>query len=152
MYWHLGGSSIAANVLLAGALWIAGRAVRRQRLMTADLELTHSLLEAEQQAREELTLAAERARTVTRLNSLVDEEVSAMIAAAGSGKDQVSGDTAATAQAVAAIGEIEQAGRQGLARLREIVGLLRSEYDPDRLLPQPVLAELYDLILRSARS
>lgn len=152
MYWHLGGSSIAANVLLAGALWIAGRAVRRQRLMTADLELTHSLLEAEQQAREELTLAAERARTVTRLNSLVDEEVSAMIAAAGSVKDQVSGDPAATDQAVAAIGEIEQAGRQGLARLREIVGLLRSEYDPDRLLPQPVLADLYDLILRPARS
>jgi signal transduction histidine kinase len=152
MYWHLGGSSIAANVLLAGALWIAGRAVRRQRLMAADLELTHSLLEAEQQAREELTLAAERARTVTRLNSLVDEEVSAMIAVAGSVKDQVSGDLAATDGAVAAIGEIEQAGRQGLARLREIVGLLRAEYDPDRFLPQPVLADLYDLILRPARS
>jgi signal transduction histidine kinase len=28
LYWHLGGFSIAANVLLTGALWIAGRAVR----------------------------------------------------------------------------------------------------------------------------
>jgi len=152
MYWHLGGSSIVANVLLAGALWIAGRAVRRQRLMAADLELTRSILEAEQQALEELTLAAERSGTVTRLNSLVDEEVSAMMAAAGAVKDQISGGPAATDGAVAAIGEIEQAGRQGMARLREIVGLLRSEYDPDRLLPQPVLADLRDLILRPAPS
>src|SRR3984957_18202557 len=146
MYWHLGGSSIVANVLLAGALWIAGRAVRRQRLMAADLELTRSILEAEQQALEELTLAAERSGTVTRLNSLVDEEVSAMMAAAGAVKDQISGGPAATDGAVAAIGEIEQAGRQGIARLREVVGLLRSEEDPDRLLPQPVLADLRDLI------
>ena len=152
MYWHLGGSSIAANVLLAGALWIAGRAVRRQRLMTADLELARSLLEAEQQTREELTLSAERARTVTRLNSLVDEEVSAMIVAAGSVRDQISGDPAATDGAASAIGEIEQAGRQGLARLREIVGLLRSEHDPDPLLPPAVFADLHDLILRPARS
>jgi hypothetical protein len=71
-------------------------------------------------------LAAERARTVTRLNSLVDEEVSAMIAAAGSVKDQISVDLAATDGAVAAIGEIEQVGRQGLAQLTEIVGLPRS--------------------------
>lgn len=152
MYWHLGGSSIAVNVILTGALWIAGRAVRRQRLMAADLDLTRSLLEAQQQAREELTLAAERARTVAQLNSLVDDEVSAMIAAAGAVKEQISGDPAVTDGAVAVIGEIELAGRQGLARLREIVGLLRSEYDPDPLLPQPVFAELHGLILRPARS
>jgi hypothetical protein len=152
LYWHLGGPAIAANVLLAGALWIAGRAVRRQRLMAAGLELARSRLEAEQRTREELALAAERARTVTRLNSLVDEEVSAMIAAAGSVKDQISGDPAAAGGAVVVIGEIERDGRQGLARLREIVGLLRSEYDPDRLLPQPVLADLRDLVLRPARS
>jgi signal transduction histidine kinase len=150
--WAVAASSIAANVLLAGALWIAGRAVRRQRLMTADLELARSLLEAEQQTREELTLSAERARTVTRLNSLVDEEVSAMIVAARSVTDQISGDPAATDGAASAIGEIEQAGRQGLARLREIVGLLRSEHDPDPLLPPAVFADLHDLILRPARS
>jgi acetyl-CoA carboxylase carboxyltransferase component len=120
--------------------------------MAADLERTRSLLEAEQQAREELTLSAERTRMVARLNSLVDEEVSAMIAAAGSIKEQISGDAAATDGAVAAIGEIERAGRQGMARLREILGLLRSEYDPDRLLPRPVLQDLRDLILRPARS
>jgi hypothetical protein len=154
MYWHLGGTSIAANVLLTGALWIAARAVRRQRLMTADLEVTQSLLEAEQRTREELTLAAERARTVTRLNSLVDQEVSAMIVAAGSVKDQlsISVGLAATDGAIVEIAAIEQAGRQGLARLREIVGLLRAEYDPDPLPPAPVLADRPDLLLRPARS
>jgi signal transduction histidine kinase len=151
LYWHLGSSSIAANVLLAGALWIAGRAVRRQRLMAADLERTRSLVEAEQQAREELALAAERTRMVARLNSLVDEEVSAMIVASGSVTEQIGGG-AATGEVIVAIAEIERAGRQGLARLRQILGLLRAEYDPEQLVPQPVLADLHDLPLRPART
>jgi CheY-like chemotaxis protein len=37
---------------------------------------------------------------------------------------------------------------RGPARLREILGLLRFEYDPDRLLPQSVLEDLHNLILR----
>jgi signal transduction histidine kinase len=147
LYWHIGGSPIAANALLAGGLWVVGRAVRRQRLMADDLDRARSLLEAEQQAREELALAAERSRMVARLNALVDEEVSAMIMAAESIKGQIGGDGV-----VAAIGEIERTGRQGLARLREILGLLRSEYDPERLLPQPVLEDLHDLMLKPAWS
>jgi hypothetical protein len=81
---------------------------------------------------------------VARLNSLVAAEVSAMIETAESVMDQLGGAAASTR--AASIAEVERAGRQGLARLREILGLLRAEYDPDQFLPPPVLEDLRDLI------
>ena len=131
-------------MVLTVVLWIAGRAVRRQRLMAADLGRARALLEAEQRDREELALSAERGRMVARLNSLVAAEVSAMIETAESVRDQLG--SAAASAGTASIAEVERAGRQGLARLREILGLLRAEYDPDQFLPPPVLEDLRDLI------
>ena len=75
LYGHVGATSIAANLLFTGLLWVAGRVARSQRLLAADLERTHSRLEAEQQARELLRLAAERTRMVGELHSLVAEQV-----------------------------------------------------------------------------
>jgi signal transduction histidine kinase len=148
LYWHLGAGSILPNVLLTVVLWIAGRAVRRQRLLAADLGRARALLEAEQRDREELALSAERGRLVARLNSLVAAEVSAMIETAESVRYQL-GRAAASAGS-ASIAEVERAGREGLARLREILGLLRAEYDPDQFLPPPVVEDLRDLIPGSA--
>ena len=130
LYWHLGWGTIIPNVLIAGALWTAGRVLRAQRLMAANLRRAGTALEAEQRAREALTLAEERTRLITRMHTLVAEQVNAMIVTAESVRDLVGidADTAA-----ASIGEIERTGRQSLTQLREILGVLRSEYDPDPL-------------------
>ena len=149
LYWHLGAWTIGPNVLLTVVLWIAGRAVRRQRLTAADLGRARALLEAEQRDREELALSAERGRLVAHLNSLVAAEVSVMIETAQSVRDQLGGAADAGTTSIA---EIERAGRQGLARLREILGLLRAEYDPDQFLPLPVLEDLRDVIAGPAVS
>jgi signal transduction histidine kinase len=130
LYWHLGGGAIVSNVLIGCALWIAGRVLRGQRLMAADLRRASTALEAEQRAREALTLAEERTRLITRLHALVAEEVNAMIVTAESVLDLVGIDAG---PAAAAIGEIERTGRQSLTQLREILGVLRAEYDPDPL-------------------
>ena len=148
VYWHLGASSIVPNVVLTAALWFVGRVVYSQRLTAADLERTRSLLEAGQQAREALTLTAERTRMVARLHSLVAGEVTGMVAAAGAARDLIGTDAAAAA---ALAGQIERDGRQALARLREILGLLRSEYDPAPLSPGLGVEHIQDLIARSAR-
>jgi signal transduction histidine kinase len=147
LYWHLGASSIGPNVVLTVVLWIAGRAVRRQRLMAADLSRARTLLEAEQRDREELAVWDERGRMVARLDSLVAAEVSAMIEAAESVRDQLGSAARADTESIA---EVERSGRQGLARLREILGLLRAEHDPDQFLPPSVLEDLRDLIPRAA--
>src|SRR6202044_2161824 len=143
LYWHLGAWSIGPNVLLTVVLWIAGRAVRRQRLTAADLGRARALLEAEQRDREELALSAERGRMVGRLNSLGAVGGGAMVETAESVRDQLGG--AAASPGAASIAEVERAGRQGLAQLREILGLLRAEYDPDQFLPPPVVDDLRDL-------
>jgi len=125
LYWQLGASSIGSNVVLTVVLWIAGRAVRRQRLIGANLSRARALLEAEQRDREELAVWDERGRLVARLDSLVAAEVSDMIETAESVRDQLG--SAAASVGTESIAEVEQAGRQGLARLREILGLLRAE-------------------------
>ena len=130
LYWQLGTASITVNVLLGCALWIAGRVLRGQRLMATELRRTNVALEAEQQARESLIRAEERTRMVARLHTLVAEEVSAMVVAAESVRDLIGVDNGA---ATAAIGEIERTGRQSLTQLREVLGVLRAEYDPDPL-------------------
>jgi signal transduction histidine kinase len=144
LYWHLGAGSVAFNVVLTVVLWIAGRAVRRQRLTAADLSRAGAQLEAEQRDREELAVWDERGRMVARLDSLVAAEVSAMIETAESVRDQLG--RAAVSAGTESIAEVERAGRQGLARLREILGLLRAEHDPDQFLPPAVLADLRDLV------
>jgi signal transduction histidine kinase len=50
------------------------------------------------------------------------------------------------AASVASITTIEQTGRHTLARLREILGLLRAEHDPDGLSPLVGVEQLHDLI------
>ena len=94
--------------------------MRRQRLMAADVSRARALLEAEQRDREELAVWDERGRIIARLDSLVAAEVSAMIETAESVRDQLG---AAASAGTASIAEVERAGRQGLARLREILGL-----------------------------
>jgi hypothetical protein len=145
LYWHAGGIPIAANLLFTGLLWFVGRVVRSQRLLAADLQRVHSRLEAEQQARELLQVAAERTRMVGQLQSLVAEQVSAMIVAAESTENVIGVDPAASAASIAGV---EQTGREALARLREILGLLRAEHDPEPLSPLLGVGHLHDLVAR----
>jgi signal transduction histidine kinase len=145
LYWHFGIGSIVSNVLVAGLLWVAGRVVRAQRRLAADLERTHVLLQAEQEARESLRLSAERTRMAADLQSLAAERVSAMVAAAESVRGAIDADAVA---ATAAIGGIEQAGREALAALREILGLLRAGHDPEPLPALLGIEHLLDLVAR----
>ena len=55
-----------------------------------------------------------------------------MIVAAESTRNMIGAVPAASAAPIAAI---EQTGREALARLREILGLLRAEHYPERLSP-----------------
>jgi Histidine kinase len=86
---------------------------------------------------------------VGQLHSLVAEQVSAMTVAAESTQNVISADSAASAASIAAI---EQTGREALARLREILGLLRAEHDPEPLSPLLGVQHLHDLVARYRQS
>ncbi|HEV2590385.1 MAG TPA: histidine kinase [Gaiellaceae bacterium] len=134
VFWAAGAGSIAA--LRAGAfggfagalgagivVWAAGRAVRAQRLLTADLTETTERLAEEREHRAELAVATERTRIARQLHGLVARGVVTMVVQAEAARNllRTNPDDAA-----AAIRAIEQTGRDALAQLRLILGVLRS--------------------------
>jgi signal transduction histidine kinase len=82
----------------------------------------------------------ERARIARELHDVVAHRVSLMTVQAGGAKAVAAEDPAAALQAM---GAVEEAGRQALAELRHLLGVLRPETDTgDELGPQPGLADL----------
>ena len=141
LYWHEAGS-VVANVVLTVALWLVGRVVHSQRLAANDLEQTRARIEEEQRHVEALTLAAERASLVAGVHREVAVTVDDMVRSAQSVLGTLSApdagsleDTSAFDETTAAIGRIERAGRDALARLAEILGILRADLDPAPLSP-----------------
>src|SRR5581483_5729827 len=116
-----------AGALGAGiAVWAAGRAVRAQRLLTADLTDTTERLAAERDQRAELAVATERTRIARQLHGLVARGVVTMVVQAEAARNLL---TSNPDDAAAAIRTIEQTGRDALAQLRRILGVLRSSAD-----------------------
>ena len=128
LYWHLGGAAIAASALPTAFLWVAARVMYSQRHLADDLALTLAKVEAAQQEREQFALAVARGQMVADLHSTVAEQVQTMSGLAQSAWQVIDSDPAG---AVASISRIERSGRDALARLREILGLLRADYDPE---------------------
>jgi signal transduction histidine kinase len=146
VHWHLGAGPVVGNAVVCVALWAAVRVLRTQRQVSADLARTRDRVEAAQRTREQLALAAARARMVAGLDTLVAGQVAAMVADAES-----AGPMIEAGAALGPIGRIEEDGRQALARLREILGLLRAEHDPGRLSPLLGIEQLDQLVARHAR-
>ena len=141
--WHKPAGGVAGAIAMACLLWAAGRLWRRQRTLTERLALTHALLAAERDDRERLAIATERARIARELHTRVAQSVVAMIVQAAAAGRTIGSDLDA---ATAATTAIEQAGRDALARMRDILGVLRSPQTAAQVLPQPGLGQLHTLI------
>jgi signal transduction histidine kinase len=88
-------------------------------------------------------LVEERARIARELHDVVAHRVSLMTVQAGAAKAVASEDPEG---ALRAMGAVEEAGRQALAELRHLLGVLRPESDPGGLGPQPGLDDLPRLV------
>ena len=127
LYWHLGVSGFAGTALLAVVVWIVGRIIGSQRGLATILQRASAQLVSEQEERERLALVAERVNIVANVHSLVAEQVTAMVVYAQATYQLASEDADAASQAIT---RIESAGREALAQLRQVLGLLRSDHDP----------------------
>src|SRR5579862_974743 len=124
---HPGAFGGFAGALGAGiVVWAAGRALRAQRLLTADLTDTTERLAAERDQRAELAVATERTRIARQLHGLVARGVVTMVVQAEAARNLL---TSNPDDAAAAIRTIEQTGRDALAQLRRILGVLRASAD-----------------------
>jgi signal transduction histidine kinase len=130
--------------VMAGA-WALGRAFRKRVLVARSLEDRAERLEREQEHRARLAIADERSRIARELHDIVAHNVSTMIIQAGAGGRVVQRDPARAGDAFAAI---EKAGRQALAEMRRLLGILRTDREGLSLAPQPSLTQLDELLDR----
>ena len=128
--------------IMAGA-WVLGRAFRNRRLAARSLEARADRLEREQEERARLAAAEERTRIARELHDIVAHNVSTMVVQAGAGTRVLERDPN---RARAALASIESSGRQALAEMRRLLGILRTDRDGLALAPQPGLAHLDALI------
>lgn len=137
----LGDAVWATSVTLV--VWGLGRALRSRRLLTLTLAERADRLESEQEERAQLAVADERGRIARELHDIVAHNVSTMVVQAGAGKRVLERDPARAREAFASI---ESSGRQALAEMRRLLGILRTDRDGLGLAPQPGLERLDALI------
>ncbi|GLU48894.1 sensor histidine kinase [Nocardiopsis ansamitocini] len=118
-------------------LWVGTR-----RQLVDNLRDRAARLEREQNLKAETAIAAERTRIAREMHDVVAHRVSLMVLHAG-GLEVSAGDDATVRTA----GLIRTTGREALAELREILGVLRDDQTAGApTAPQPMLSDLAKLI------
>ena len=140
-------ADVVANYVVFAAAWILGDNVRVRRAYVAELEDRTERLErlrAEQAAR---AVATERGRIARELHDVIAHHVSVMVVQAGGARRIIDQEPGRAREALASI---ESTGRQALAEMRRLLGVLRSDDDgaaaADGRTPQPGIAALDVLV------
>jgi len=143
----VGAMLFAGPALLA---WVLGDSMRHRRAHYASLEDRAARLERERDAQAQIAAAAERARIARELHDVVAHNVSVMVVQADGASYALGTDPDRAREALAAI---SATGRQALAEMRRLLGVLRREEEggSSGRAPQPGIGELGEL-LDQARS
>ena len=139
-------ASVLLNVLAFVGAWGLGRGMRNRRRYTDELVDRAERLERTRAAEVRAALAEERARIARELHDVVAHHVSVMTVQAAAARRTLGRDPARSAEAMAAV---EHTGRDALAEMRRIVGVLRgpeAEPEADPRAPQPGLTDLAALV------
>ncbi|MDT3399214.1 sensor histidine kinase [Streptomyces sp. B1866] len=125
--------------------WVLGDSVRTRRAYYAQLEERAARLEREREAQAKVAVAAERARIARELHDVVAHNVSVMVVQADGAAYVLANAPEQTRQALETI---SGTGRQALAEMRRLLGVLRSG-DPDEggdYVPQPDVEQIDELV------
>ncbi|MHC3472939.1 sensor histidine kinase [Streptomyces sp. 7R007] len=125
--------------------WVLGDSIRTRRAYFAQLEERAARLEKEREAQAKVAVAAERARIARELHDVVAHNVSVMVVQADGAAYVL--DTAPD-QAKKALETISSTGRQALAEMRRLLGVLRTgeHKEVGEYVPQPDVEQIDDLV------
>ena len=132
------------NLLIVLAAAATGRLVRTLREQAVELGLRAQALEWQREEQQALAVRAERSRIAREMHDILAHSTSVMVVQATGARRVVHRDPATAEQALAVI---EATGRETLAEMRRMLGVLRDddeEQAPTR--PQPTLADLPGLV------
>jgi signal transduction histidine kinase len=149
--------ALAADEFIAGDIFfpstfgmlflLAGRAVRSRSRLTAELHEAAVRAHEAREAEAERAVAEERRRIAREMHDVVAHSVSMMVVQAGGARRILERDPA---RAVAAAELIERTGREALAEMRALLGVLHHDEHAEYA-PQPTMREL-DALAERARS
>ncbi|MEU7381337.1 MULTISPECIES: sensor histidine kinase [unclassified Streptomyces] len=125
--------------------WVLGDSARTRRAYFAQLEERAARLEKEREAQSKVAVAAERARIARELHDVVAHNVSVMVVQADGAAYVLD---AAPDQARKALETISSTGRQALAEMRRLLGVLRTgeHQEGGEYVPQPDVGQIEDLV------
>ncbi|MDQ0941651.1 sensor histidine kinase [Streptomyces sp. V1I1] len=125
--------------------WVLGDSIRTRRAYFAQLEERATRLEREREAQSKVAVAAERARIARELHDVVAHNVSVMVVQADGAAYVMD---AAPDQAKQALETISTTGRQALAEMRRLLGVLRTgdAKESGEYVPQPDVRQIEDLV------
>jgi signal transduction histidine kinase len=128
--------------VIAG-VWGLGRWLRWRHGETEALQARATQLERDQEEASRAAVAHERARIARELHDLVAHGLAVTVLQAQAAQRVLADDPAAARRSLVSI---ETLGRQGLAELRRLLGLLDERGEASPLDPAPTLARLDDLV------
>jgi signal transduction histidine kinase len=129
--------------------WLAGRLVRAREDDARRLRDLTTALERERVEEARIAAAEERARIARELHDVVAHAMSTIVLEAGAERVNLRPGKSSTHDALRSI---ERTGREALAEMRRLVGVLRTEDDEPALAPQPSLGHLAELVERVRRA
>jgi len=144
---NMGLLSYLTNNALGIGVWALGRNLRLRRAYFTELEDRAARLERARGTDARAARVEERSRIARELHDVVAHHVSVMTVQAGAARRIMDKHPAGAREAMSTI---EEVGRTALSEMRRIVGVLRTERDPEtaggELAPQPGLGDLGELL------
>lgn len=138
----LGGISSPADAfftaIFLGGPALAGRAIRSRALLQREMREKATRLEADRELRAQRAVDEERSRIASELQAVVANGLSAMVVQAEAVPRMF--ETGEHAGATHALAVIEETGRDAMAEMRRLLGVLRRDDSGPALAPQPTLA------------
>ena len=144
-----GWSDFAGVLLLIGIVWSGAFAIGRKLEEAADARERAEQAEREREADARAAVAEERARIARELHDVVGHSVSVMTVQASAVRRRLLPEQEQEREALEIV---EQTGREALAEMRRLVGVLRRPEESPALAPQPSLQHLDRLVAQARES
>jgi signal transduction histidine kinase len=139
----LGIDDFLLPTVMFGGAWLAGRLVQKRQLYAQAFADRAIMLERERDVNTRVAAAEERVRLARELHDVVGHSVSVMVVQAGAERLALGDERPATREALLAI---ERTGREALAEMSRLLGILRRDEETLALAPRPSLTHIDALI------
>jgi signal transduction histidine kinase len=138
-----------AFALMPGCAWALGDSVAHRRAYLGALEERAVRAEAERDAHAQVAAAAERARIARELHDVIAHNLSVVVAQADGGRYVFDTEPERSRRALAEIGDT---GRQALAEMSHLLGVLKAGEGGPEFAPTPGAAEIEQLTTQARQA